>query len=91
MKNSGPQLDGTLCALNMDVWSTWRNRGGAMKIRRNKLPLVPARKPEKSRELELEMPVPPPAEQPGMKRQDNESERGEIVIDMFGSDDQFII
>ncbi len=62
-----------------------------MKIRRKKLPLVPARKPEKSRELELEMPVPPPGEQPGLKRKDNESERGEIVIDMFGSDDQFII
>ena len=62
-----------------------------MKIRRKKLPLVPARKPEKSREVELELPVPPSAEQPGLKRNDNDVERGEIVIDMFGSDDQFVI
>ena len=62
-----------------------------MKIRRKDLPLVPARKPEKSREVELEMPVPPPAERPGLKRRDHEIERGEVVIDMFGTDDQFVI
>ena len=65
--------------------------GDAMTIRRKKVPLVPARKPERGREVELELPVPSPAEKPGMKRQDNEVERGEIVIDMFESDDQFVI
>lgn len=62
-----------------------------MKIRRKDVPLVPARKPEKSQEIELEMPVPPPAERPGMRRRDNEVERGEVVIDMFESDDPFVI
>jgi len=62
-----------------------------MKIRREKSPLVPARKPERGRELELEMPVPPLPERPGLKRQDEPSGRGELVIDMFGSDDTFTI
>ena len=62
-----------------------------MKIRRKKLPLIPARKQERGRELELEMPVPPLPEQPGLQRKDEPSRRGEMVIDMFGSDDSFSI
>ena len=63
-----------------------------MSIRRKELPLPPARKQERSRELELELPVPPPEERPGMKREDQDRpERGELVIDMFGSDDTFCI
>ncbi len=63
-----------------------------MSIRRKELPLPPARKQERSRELELELPVPPPEERPGLKRKVDEGpERGEMVIDMFGSEDTFCI
>jgi hypothetical protein len=62
-----------------------------MKIRRKKLPLIPSRKQERGRELELEMPAPPLPERPGLKRQEEPSGRGEMVIDMFGSDDTFTI
>jgi len=84
-------LFGTLRAPLKDVWGAWQSRGDAMKIRRKKLPLIPARTPERGRELELEMPVPPLPEPPGLKRQDEPSERGELVIDMFGTDDTFTI
>ena len=66
--------------------------GEVMKIRRKKLPLPGTPRKERQREVELELPLPPPPERPGMSRKvEPEPERGEMVIDMFGSDDPFCI
>jgi hypothetical protein len=63
-----------------------------MKIRRKDLPRRPARKQERSVELELELPLPPPEEIPGLsEKKDETSQRGEMIIDMFGSDDHFCL
>lgn len=61
-----------------------------MKIRRKDLPRRPARKQERSIELELELPLPPLEETPDLsQKKDEPSQRGEMIIDMFGSDDHF--
>ena len=60
-----------------------------MKIRRKDLPIEPTRR-ERSRELELPLPLPPPPELPDLRQpESDESGRGEVVIDLFSSDDAF--
>ena len=65
--------------------------GDAMNRKRTQRPARPDRQPAKRREVELEMPVAPRDEAPPVRRSDDEAERGEVIIDLFGSDDTFTI
>ena len=65
--------------------------GDAMNRKRTQRPARPDQQPAKRREVELEMPVAPRDEAPRVRRSDDEAERGEVIIDLFGSDDTFTI